>query len=305
VRVSAAPRVAIVILQWRRVEETIGCLRSLAALDYPNHRVLVVDNHSADGSVARLRRAFPAVDVLENPENLGFAGGCNAGIRAALADPAVAYVLLLNNDTRVAADLVTRMVAAAEADPTVAVVGAVNAAGGGYTSSGGWLRWWTGRYADVFDERPAAEVCREPAIDVDTVAGSSMLVRAGPLRAGVLLDAAFFCVWEETDWCLRLRAQGGRVVLATGARLEHRISTTMGKPLQLYFRFRNRPYFMRKHARPVHWLTFLPYYVAEAAARVAVYTVTGRRRDARGVLLGVWDAVRGVQGPGRLEELLG
>jgi hypothetical protein len=303
--VSAAPRVAIVILQWRRVEETIGCLRSLAALDYPNHRVLVVDNHSADGSVARLRREFPAVDVLENAENLGFAGGCNAGIRAALADPAVAYVLLLNNDTRVAADLVTRMVAAAEADPTVAVVGAVNAAGGGYTSSGGWLRWWTGRYADVFDERPAAEVCREPAIDVDTVAGSSMLVRAGPLRAGVLLDAAFFCVWEETDWCLRLRAQGGRVVLATGARLEHRISTTMGKPLQLYYRFRNRPYFMRKHARPVHWLTFLPYYLAEAAARVAVYTATGRRRDARGVLLGVWDAVRGVRGPGRLEELLG
>ncbi len=302
---SAAPRVAIVILQWRRVEETIGCLRSLAALDYPNQRVLVVDNHSADGSVARLRREFPAVDVLENAENLGFAGGCNAGIRAALADPAVAYVLLLNNDTRVAADLVTRMVAAAEADPTVTVVGAVNAAGDGYTSSGGWLRWWTGRYADVFDERPAAEVCREPAIDVDTVAGSSMLVRAGPLRAGVLLDAAFFCVWEETDWCLRLRAQGGRVVLATGARLEHRISTTMGKPLQLYYRFRNRPYFMRKHARPVHWLTFLPYYLAEAAARVAVYTATGRRRDARGVLLGVWDAVRGVRGPGRLEELLG
>jgi hypothetical protein len=303
--VSPAPRVAIVVLQWRRVEETIGCLRSLVALDYPDHRVLVVDNHSADGSVARLRREFPAVDVLENAENLGFAGGCNAGIRAALADPAVGYVLLLNNDTRVAADLVTRMVAAAEADPTVAVVGAVNAAGDAYTSSGGWLRWWTGRYADVFDERPAAEVCRMPAIDVDTVAGSSMLVRAGPLRAGVLLDAAFFCVWEETDWCLRLRAQGGRVVLATGARLEHRISTTMGKPLQLYYRFRNRPYFMRKHARPVHWLTFLPYYLAEAAARVAVYTATGRRRDARGVLLGVWDAARGIHGPGRLEELLG
>jgi GT2 family glycosyltransferase len=132
-----------------------------------------------------------------------------------------------------------------------------------------------------------------------------MLVRAEPLRAGVLLDAAFFCVFEETDWCLRLRARGGRVVLATRARLEHRISTTMGKPLQLYFRFRNRPYFMRKHARAVHWLTFVPYYLAEAAARIVGYTLAGRGRDARGVLLGVWDGARNVHGPGRLEELVG
>jgi GT2 family glycosyltransferase len=299
------PRVAIIVLQWRRAEETVGCLRSLAALDYPDHHVLVVDNHSADGSVEVLRREFPAVDIRENAENLGFAGGCNAGIRAALADPEVRYVLLLNNDTRVARDLVTQMVAAAEADPTAVVVGAVNASGDGYTSSGGWVRWWTGRYADVFDQRTAAEVCREPAIEVDTVAGSSMLVRAEPLRAGVLLDAAFFCVFEETDWCLRLRARGGRVLLATRARLEHRISTTMGKPLQLYFRFRNRPYFMRKHARPIHWVTFVPYYLAEAAVRIVMYTLAGRGKDARGVLLGVWDGARSVRGPGRLEELVG
>lgn len=302
---TARPRVAIVVLQWRRVEETLGCLRSLARLDYPDHRVLVVDNHSADGSVDRLRREFPSVDVRENAANLGFAGGCNAGIRAVLADPEVRYVLLLNNDTRVTPDLVTEMVSAAEADPTAVVVGAVNASGDGYTSSGGWIRWWTGRYADVFDLRPAAEVCREPAIEVDAVAGSSMLVCAEPLRAGVLLDDAFFCVFEETDWCLRLRARGGRVLLATRARLEHRISTTMGKPLQLYFRFRNRPYFMRKHARPVHWLTFLPYYLAEAAGRIVGYTLVGRRRDARGVLLGVWDSARGVRGAGRVDELVG
>jgi hypothetical protein len=301
----ATARVAVVILQWRRAEETAACLRSLAGIDYRDHTVLVVDNHSGDGSVERLRREFPALAILETPENLGFAGGCNAGIQAALADPAVRYVLLLNNDTRVARDFLSHMVAAAEADPTAVVVGAVNFSSGRHTSSGGYLRWWTGRYVDVFDARPVEAVLREPAIEVEAVAGSSMLVRAAVLRTGVLLDPSFFCIFEETDWCLRLRARGGRLILATRARLEHRVAATMGKPLQFYFRFRNRPYFMAKHARPVHWITFVPCYLAEAAGRIVAYTLLGRTAEARGVLLGVWDAARGRRGAGRLAEFLG
>ena len=152
------PRVAVVILQWRRVDETAACLRALAGLDYDNYTVLVVDNHSADGSVERLRQEFPTLAICESPTNLGFAGGCNAGIRVALADPAVRYVLLLNNDTRVEPDLVGEMVAAAEADPAAVVVGAANRTGDRHTSSGGYIRWWTGRYADVFDIRPAREL---------------------------------------------------------------------------------------------------------------------------------------------------
>ena len=83
------------------------------------------------------------------------------------------------------------------------------------------------------------------------------------------------------------------------------MSTTMGKPLQFYFRFRNRLYFMAKHARPIHWLTFVPFYFAEASARIAAYALVGRGREARAVLLGVWDGARGRRGPGRLNEMLG
>ena len=50
---ALTPRVAIVILQWRRADETAACLRSVAALDYANYTVLVVDNHSGDGSLDR------------------------------------------------------------------------------------------------------------------------------------------------------------------------------------------------------------------------------------------------------------
>jgi GT2 family glycosyltransferase len=300
---STRPRVAIVILQWRRPEETAACLRTVAALTYQNYAVLVVDNHSADGSVARLREEFPSLAVHETAANLGFAGGCNVGIRSALADPDVDYVMLLNNDTRVPADLLDTMVAVAEADPHAAAVGAVNLCGEGHAPSGGQLHWWTGRYVDVLDRHPLASLATAPVLAVDTIAGSSMLIRASVLRAGELLDPAYFCIYEETDWCVRQRRRGGRVLLATRARLEHKGSGTMGRPLQLYYRFRNRPYFMAKHANPAHWVTFLPYYVGEAAGRIIGYALAGRRKEARGVLLGVLDAARGVRGPGRIAEL--
>jgi hypothetical protein len=292
-----------VILQWRRPEETAACLRTIGALDYANYAVLVVDNHSADGSIARLREEFPSLSIHETPANLGFAGGCNVGIRTALADPRVDYILLLNNDTRVPPDLLATMVAAAEADSRAAAVGALNLCGAGHAPSGGHFHWWTGRYVDVLDRRPLASLAAAPVIAVDTVAGSSMLIRASLLRAGELLDPSYFCIYEETDWCVRQRRRGARVLLATGARLEHKGGGTMGRPLQLYYRFRNRPYFMAKHATRAHWLTFLPYYVGEAAGRIIAYAVAGRGDEARGVLLGVLDAARGVRGPGRIAEL--
>jgi GT2 family glycosyltransferase len=293
----------VVILQWRQAEETVACLRTLGGVDYDDYTVLVVDNHSDDGSAERLRREFPSLAVHEAPANLGFAGGCNAGIRIALEDPRVAYVLLLNNDTRVTAGFLRAMVAAAEADPRAVAVGAVNLDGDGHAPSGGHLRWWTGAYVDLLDRRPLGDLAARPAVEVDTIAGSSMLIRASALRQGELLDPDYFCIYEEADWCVRQRRRGRRILLATGARIEHRQSGTMGRPLQLYYRFRNRPYFMARHARAVHWLTFLPYYLGESVLRAAAYTLLGRRAEARGVVLGVWDAARRVRGPGRITEL--
>jgi len=300
----STPRVAIVILQWRRADETAACLRSVADLDYDNYRVLVVDNHSADGSIETLTTEFPDLDIHETTRNLGFAGGCNAGIQAVLADAAVDYVLLLNNDTRVARDMLTHMVDAAESDAMAVVVGAINLADDHHTSSGGRIDWWRGRYVDVLDERDLAVVSERSVIDVEVVSGSSMLIRAEALRIGPLLDPGFFCVFEETDWCMWWRRHGRRALLATRARLDHRAGTTMGKPLHLYFRFRNRPYFMARHARFVHWLTFAPYFLAEAVARVVGYTLRGRHAEARAVRLGLWDAVRGTHGPGRLDQFI-
>lgn len=91
-------RVTVVVLNWNRWPDTLDCLASLQYQDYPNFNVLVVDNDSTDDSVEQIRAAMPEIELLQSGANLGFGGGCNVGIRRALADGAD-YVWLINSDS--------------------------------------------------------------------------------------------------------------------------------------------------------------------------------------------------------------
>lgn len=111
------PFVSVVVLNYNGLRFLDGCLGSLSGLDYPRdrHEVVLVDNVSRDGSVEIAEKLYPWIRVVRNGRNLGFAGGNNVAMRSASAD----YVVLLNNDTSVAPDWLSRLVAAAEADPII------------------------------------------------------------------------------------------------------------------------------------------------------------------------------------------
>ena len=76
--------VYIVILNWNLKDETAECITSVLRSDYPNYRVLVVDNGSTDGSPEYLAQIFPEAEIAINPANWGFSAGNNVGIRQAL-----------------------------------------------------------------------------------------------------------------------------------------------------------------------------------------------------------------------------
>lgn len=109
------PIVAIIILNWNGLRDTLECLESLAMITYPNYELIVVDNGSTDGSAACLRARYPDIAIIENKENLGFAEGNNVG-KHALAKR-THYVLLLNNDTIVAPAFLDALVTVAESEP--------------------------------------------------------------------------------------------------------------------------------------------------------------------------------------------
>jgi GT2 family glycosyltransferase len=225
-----AAGVHIVVLNWNRRDDTIACVESLRAAELGGASVMVVDNGSRDGSVAALRARFPDLRVLELPENRGYAGGNNAGIRAAL-DAGAEGVLLLNNDTRVAPDFLGPLLQAMNASPWT---GAVSAA---------ILRMDNPEMLDVayseidFGKRFVVQIRGVNALvgegfdrrrEVPVAIGCCLLLKAEALRNVGLFDEAYFAYHEDVDWCIRARIAGYQLFYEPFARIFHRGSGTTG-----------------------------------------------------------------------------
>lgn len=250
----ALPRVAIIVLNWNGADETISCLNSLAALRYPNHTVLVADNGSEDDSVVRIRARFPAVEILENGANLGYAGGNNRAIAHVMTN-APDFVLLLNNDVEVAPDFLDQLIAAADALPNAGFVGPMTLSHGQYSD---WIEALGGCYWDParLDFRSLAhrergdDHAHERPVLLDYATGSCLLVRAEVISRVGLMSEHYFLTFEESDWCYRGRELGYLSYGVPSARIWHKVSVSFGgikSPLVDYFMTRNRLYFADRH----------------------------------------------------------
>src|SRR5262245_55405087 len=116
------PRVLVIVLNWNGTDDTLACLPSLGALDYPAFDTLVIDNGSRVSVAPVVRERFPETRCIELSMNLGYAGGNNVGLRAAMAE-GYAFACVLNNDTVVEPGFLRAEVEQARA-PRVAAVGA-------------------------------------------------------------------------------------------------------------------------------------------------------------------------------------
>ena len=116
------PLVGVVVVDHDGGALTLRCVESLLALEWPPDRlrVVLVDNASVDSLGPELEGRDPRLSVVCSEVNLGFAGGCNAGIRRLLPD--VDYVGLLNNDAEADPGWLRALVAALERDPSAGAV---------------------------------------------------------------------------------------------------------------------------------------------------------------------------------------
>lgn len=268
--VSGHPPVAVVILNWNNAPDTIACLSSVASLDYPSFRTVVVDNGSTDDSVAALRGAHLGVELLETGANLGYAEGCNVGIRHALARGAE-FVLLLNNDTLVAPAMLSRLVAAATSDPRVGMAGPTV-----YYSdppprlfaAGSLVRWTRGVVEHRGMGEPPGQYPENGAPQaVDFVAGCGLLASRAMIEACGLFEGKYYLNLEDVEWGVRARRHGFRVVHVPSAVMWHKVSATLGEasPANTYYMTRNTLLFFWENAPVgVRWL---------ATARVLLRTL--------------------------------
>lgn len=222
------PRLSIIVVNFNGGEHLRRCLSSLAA--HPPEaatEVIVVDNASTDGSAAHVA-AFPGVRLIPLPVNGGFSAGNNAGIRASAGE----LLLLLNNDTLIAAGAIDALIARLEAHPAAAVAGPrlVDGHGRPELSFGpmisplGELRQ---KLVMTLHEREFGPVTRW--IDrrtrreqfVDWVSGACLLVRRNAAEAAGLLDERFFLYTEDVDFCASIRARGWKVLFTPAAEIVH------------------------------------------------------------------------------------
>lgn len=289
----SAPLVSIILINWNQPALTAACLSSLERCTYPALEVIVVDNGSADDSVAQLRASFPDVQIIEAGENLGFTGGNNLGMRAARGE----YVMLLNNDTEVDPGFVEPLVAAGESDPTIGAMGSkirffdrpktLQYAGGlpldMRRGRGGWRGW--GETDDgQYDEQQETHAAH----------GAAFCIRRSALEAVGLLDDDLFIFYEELDWSLRIRDAGFRVEYVPGSLVFHKESMTTGKvsPFRTYYMTRNRLLFLRRHAQRRELAAFLAWTAAASVpVNVARYTRSGRSDLLRAYVRGLRDGL--------------
>ena len=305
------PTVAVVLVNYNGLADTRQCLRSLSALTYPRWFPVVVDNASRDDPTPIITTEFPGCPVLRNPVNGGWAGGNNVGIDFARQHHAD-YVILLNNDTTVAPELIDRLVATALANPGYGVLGPVirhfdpphDVQTDGCTFNA------PGR-PEFFQRLPVRlERRATPAVtEVDIVNGCCLMVATPVFRKIGRIDEKFFLIHEESDFCLRARAAGFHCGVIGEALVWHKGSQSFrrsGLRVQRYFDARNLLLLLSKHGylpgprrgRVASLVAYMKY----AYARYEFEQTAGCDDAATAVLEGVCDAVARRFGPHRLRS---
>ncbi|SMF97654.1 hypothetical protein SAMN02949497_0224 [Methylomagnum ishizawai] len=327
------PAIATVLVNWQGADDTVECLESLFASDYPGQSVVVVDNGSPDDSLAKLVAwaegrypvplSAPAADgpppapcpkpvsyarldldtaalgrgwlpgvrlyLIAAGRNHGFAGGVNIGLRFALANPALRYAWVLNNDTVVARDCLSRMERRMRDAPAAGMCGSrilfywqpetVQVLGGAAFRP--WLgtsrllghRWAAARQPDP----------RQLERDFDHLSGASILVSRRFLEDVGFMDEGYFLYFEEMDWAMRGKRRYG-LVYADDALVYHKEGASIGSshrhqkrsPLSVFFMVRSRLRFTRKF---FPWA--LPSVLAYSLATALRALCQGRRAQAR------------------------
>jgi GT2 family glycosyltransferase len=263
---SNTPKIAIIVLNWNGKRDTKDCLESLEKLTYPSYEIIVVDNGSTDGSVPYLRDRFPGLLIIKTGANLGFAEGNNVGIRKALKQGADLF-FLLNNDTIVASDILERFVDTYRSNPQAGILGAriyLHEQRDTLDHLGGLWNSKTGTF-DFIGHRLKDEGAQEPQ-ELDYVCGAGLIVKRAVIESIGFLEPKFFLIWEESDFCLRAKRTGYKILTCPQAILWHKVSASFvgGKIHSTYFWWRNRLLWIERNCpRKEKWSLYLKVLIPD------------------------------------------
>lgn len=292
--------VALILINWNGYVFTKACLDSLRKVDFPNFKVILVDNYSQNQEGKRLKKAFPEIELIENSENIGFAGGNNSGIRHAL-DQGFSHVMLLNNDTIVEPDFLGQMIRKFDQNNRLGVVQPLICFLHDHKqiwSAGGKWDGFLGR-AITMGDRENVDNFKVKGKNLDWATGCCMLITRKALLETGLLNESYFTYFEDVEWSLRFRENGFEIALAAEAKIYHEAGASSKKkhsegtlsPKVFYYHVRNQVFLLRSQIRgiavPFAWI----YHSFRFLGWMSYFCLRGRIQKLKSVANGFKDGI--------------
>lgn len=244
-------RVAIIILNWNNYEDTFECLKTLEKLNYTQFSVFLVDNNSNDGSFEKLQSNYKSglfsidIEFIQTNDNLGFAAGNNIAIQRAY-EQGFEFFWLLNNDTIVNSNTLNPLVETLKQKKDVGIVGSKIYY---YNSDeiwfiGGKVNCLTGSAKHISTKKMQGKNLNSALMEVDYITGCSLFFRRQLIDSVGYMNNDYFLYYEETDWNVRARKKGWKIMLASESDLYHKVSFSSGgennkAPYVAYYDIRN------------------------------------------------------------------
>lgn len=287
-------RTAVVLVNTNGLQDTTRCIRSLIASD-TMPVLVVIDNGSTENGLAETVSSYPRGHLVKLEENVGFGRANNVGIRWALNVTTCKYVFVLNNDTVVEPDLISRLEHHMDENPSLGVLSPRIVMLDDAT-----VLWYAGGDIDWRKGAPHVRGYMGPADtefaladrDVSFASGCAMFVRRQVWRDVGGFDPRYFIYEEDTELCLRVRDAGWRIGYVADAVLHHKAHGSRRKDGEKFLprqhpRNKNLPFFMYQitknrlltmweHARGRKALQFWSFFPLYWSAYCIRYLAAGR-----------------------------
>lgn len=284
----SAPRASVIIPNWNGARFLPTCLDALRRQTFRDAEIIVVDNASRDESLSLLREQYPEVRVIALEQNRGFAGGVNAGIRAARGE----IVVLLNNDTEAAPGWLEALVRALDTHPDCGMAASkmllfdrrshIHSAGDSFRTDG--LPANRGVWQEDLGQYDREEY-------VFGGCGGAVAYRRRMLEQIGLLDEGFFLSCEDVDLAWRAQLAGWRCIYVPDAVVYHHLSATGGGPISSFYTGRNTIWVLAKDLPgPLwhrHWRAIVRAQLRIAMEAARAFRGAAARARLRGQLAGL------------------
>ena len=292
-------KVSIIILNWNGVTDTLECLQSVYKLDYSNFEVIVVDNGSTDNSIQVIRNSFPNVIMIENKENLGYAGGNNVGMRYAM-DTDAKFFWLLNNDTVVAPDSLSELILADDKSPGCGLLSPVIYF---YDEPemvqfcGSILDW---RKKDFIHFRDVMSLKNNASAKDLVLWGTALFISRKVVMAAGYLNENYFSYHEDLEYSVRAINSGFTNMVVSTAKIYHKEARSSGgreSPLHCYYMTRNIYYFWSDNLRGLDKIFYLRNYLSDSISLAGSLKKKKKPDSVNACMDAIWSALRSIKGP--------